>query len=79
MAQPTIAQKEPFAVEVQAGRKYFWCACGLSSKQPFCDGSHKGTEFEPVIWQAESNSKKFFCGCKQTGKQPFCDGKHNSL
>ncbi len=79
MAQPTIAQKEPYMVEIKAGRKYFWCACGLSSKQPFCDGSHKETEFEPVVWQAEVDGKKFFCGCKQTGKKPFCDGYHKKL
>ena len=60
MAEPNIAQKEPYVVDVEAGKKYFWCACGLSSKQPFCDGTHKETGFEPVAWQAEANGKKFF-------------------
>ena len=79
MAEPNIAQKEPYVVEVEAGKKYFWCACGLSSKQPFCDGTHKETGFEPVAWQAEANGKKFFCGCKQSGNKPFCDGSHKNL
>ena len=79
MAEPNIAQKEPYVVEVEAGKKYFWCACGLSSKQPFCDGTHKETGFEPVVWQAEANGKKFFCGCKQSGNKPFCDGYHKNL
>jgi len=76
---PVIAQKSPIPVEVEAGKKYFWCTCGKSSKQPFCDGSHKGTSFEPMVWQAEENGKKFFCGCKMTEGKPFCDGTHNKL
>ncbi|MEP3278938.1 MAG: CDGSH iron-sulfur domain-containing protein [Stappiaceae bacterium] len=79
MEKAKIAQKEPFAVDVQEGKTYFWCACGRSSKQPFCDGSHKDTDFTPVAWKAEVSGKKFFCGCKATGKQPFCDGSHSGL
>ena len=65
------------AVDVEQGRFYHWCSCGMSSKQPFCDGSHKGTEFNPVVYKAELTKKMFFCACKQTNSQPFCDGSHN--
>ena len=64
-------------VEVEKNRSYFWCSCGLSSKQPFCDGSHKNTEFSPVKFIADETKKMFFCTCKQTNNQPFCDGSHN--
>jgi len=74
-----IARGEPFAVEVSAGKTYFWCACGLSEKQPFCDGSHKGTGFEPVRHAAETHGTLWFCGCKRTGRAPFCDGSHSKL
>lgn len=76
---PVIAQKSPIAVEVEAGKKYFWCTCGKSEKQPFCDGSHKGTDFAPMMWEAEEDGKKFFCACKKTEKSPFCDGTHSKL
>lgn len=79
MTKGTIAQKSPIAVEVTAGKSYFWCTCGKSSKQPFCDGSHKGSEFAPMKWTAEEDGKKFFCGCKQTENAPFCDGAHKDL
>ena len=67
----------PIAVEVEKDKSYYWCSCGKSSKQPFCDGSHKGTEFTPVVFKAEETKKMFFCACKQTDGQPFCDGSHN--
>lgn len=76
---PNIAQKGPFAVEVEAGKAYFWCACGRSRNQPFCDGSHKETAFQPIRWKAEASGRKFFCGCKRSGAKPFCDGTHKSL
>ncbi len=76
---PIIAQKGPFAVEVEEGKTYFWCACGRSQKQPFCDGSHKETGFSPVKYTAEASKKVFFCGCKQTARAPLCDGSHNKL
>ena len=76
---PKIAGKQPIPVEVVAGKTYWWCACGQSKKQPFCDGSHKGTAFEPQGWTAEKTGKAFFCACKQTGKSPLCDGTHNGL
>ncbi len=76
---PDIPQKAPFPAEVSAGRSYFWCACGRSSRQPFCDGSHKGTGIEPVKYTAESDGRVFFCGCKQTARGPLCDGTHAGL
>ncbi|MEZ5589329.1 MAG: CDGSH iron-sulfur domain-containing protein [Gammaproteobacteria bacterium] len=79
MSDPVIASKTPFAVEVEAGQTYWWCRCGRSQKQPFCDGSHKPTEFTPLKYAAEESKKVFFCGCKQSGKQPLCDGSHKAL
>jgi len=79
MSKPEIAQKSPYAVDVEAGKKYWWCACGRSKKQPFCDGSHKGSEFSPMEYTADKAGKVWFCGCKQTGKAPLCDGTHNKL
>ncbi|MFN3461034.1 MAG: CDGSH iron-sulfur domain-containing protein [Oceanibaculum sp.] len=79
MAEPQIAQKAPFKVEVEAGKTYFWCACGRSSKQPFCDGSHQGTGFSPVKFQAADTKAVFFCGCKHSARQPLCDGTHGRL
>ncbi len=77
--KPVIAQKSPIPVDVEEGKAYFWCTCGRSDKQPFCDGSHKDTSFTPMKWTAEKTGKKFFCGCKMTDGQPFCDGTHNGL
>ena len=77
--QPTIAKKTPYTVQVESGKNYFWCACGRSATQPFCDGSHKGTEFSPVKYTAEKNEWLWFCGCKQTGTPPLCDGSHKNL
>jgi len=79
MSEVTIAQKAPYPVDVQAGRKYFWCACGRSSKQPFCDGSHEGTGLTPLAYSAEKDRTLYFCGCKHTAGAPLCDGSHNAL
>jgi CDGSH-type Zn-finger protein len=76
---PTIAQKAPYPIEVQAGRSYWWCTCGNSSKQPFCDGSHKGSPFSPMQYTAAQDGRVWFCGCKATGKAPLCDGRHKAL
>ena len=79
MMEPACPQKAPFEVEVVEGRKYFWCACGRSEKQPFCDGSHADSGFQPVMYEAKRSGKKFFCGCKRTNNKPFCDGSHSAL
>ena len=79
MADPVIAQRSPFRFDVTAGKKYFWCACGRSQKQPFCDGSHKDTGITPVQYDATETKTVFFCGCKHTNGKPFCDGTHAKL
>ena len=79
MTSPIPAQKAPYAAEIEAGRKYFWCACGRSCNQPFCDGSHKGTGLEPVPYEATKAGTIWFCGCKSTGSKPLCDGTHKNL
>ncbi len=79
MAEPLIAQKAPFEVQLVAGKTYAWCACGRSAKQPFCDGSHKGTGIEPVRFKAEKDGTAYLCGCKRTQNRPYCDGTHSSL
>ena len=71
------AGNSALAIEVEQGKSYYWCSCGKSSKQPFCDGSHKGTEFKPLAYKAELKKRVFFCVCKKTKDQPFCDGSHN--
>jgi len=76
MSDAVRAADSPYAVEVEAGKRYFWCACGRSQKQPFCDGSHKGTTFTPVKYTATDAKKVLFCGCKTTKSQPLCDGSH---
>jgi len=76
---PHVAQKSPIAAEVEAGKTYFWCSCGQSKNQPFCDGSHKGSVFSPVKWTALESKRMFFCACKQTKGAPFCDGSHKAL
>ena len=76
MSKPTRASDTPYPIEVESGKAYFWCACGQSKTQPFCDGSHKDTNFMPVRYEAIESQKVFFCGCKLTGSQPMCDGAH---
>lgn len=79
MSEAVIASKTPFGVDVEAGKSYWWCACGKSTKQPFCDGSHKGSEFVPTQFDATKSEKLWFCGCKHSAKPPFCDGTHKKL
>lgn len=83
---PKIAAKAPFSVIVEAGKKYFWCSCGLSQNQPFCDGAHKayknadGTSImKSVVYEATESGKVRFCGCKHSKAGVICDGAHNSL
>lgn len=79
MNNATIAAKTPIKVKLEKGKKYFWCSCGKSSKQPFCDGSHVGTNFLPKSFVAEEDEEVFLCQCKQTKNPPFCDGTHKSI
>ncbi len=79
MVDPVVAQKAPYAVEVEAGKAYFWCTCGKSAKQPFCDGSHQGSTFAPKPYKADASATVFLCGCKHTANAPLCDGSHNKL
>lgn len=79
MEQPIPAQKAPFKVTLEAGRRYAWCACGRSRTQPFCDGSHKDTGLTPVTFKADKTGDVWLCGCKSTGTRPFCDGTHSTL
>jgi CDGSH-type Zn-finger protein len=79
MNEPVIAQKVPIEAEVEEGKTYFWCACGRSENQPFCDGSHKETGFTPIQYEAAKSEKVFFCCCKNSANAPLCDGTHATL
>ncbi len=79
MAEPVIAAKVPIQIELEEGKNYLWCTCGKSSKQPLCDGSHKGSEFTPLKYTADKTRKAWMCACKNTSKGPFCDGTHSKL
>ena len=74
-----IPQKSPYAKEVEACKSYYWCSCGRSKAQPFCDGSHKGSRFTPVKYDATESKTVYFCGCKQSANKPLCDGAHKAL
>ena len=79
MQEPTIAQKGPYPWNVEAGKSYFWCACGKSASQPFCDGSHKGSGMSPVKFEAAETTTAYLCGCKHSANPVFCDGSHSKL
>lgn len=76
---PKVAQCGPIPIEVEEGKNYYWCACGLSASQPFCDGSHKGTGFKSVLFCPEKSGTVYFCCCKHTENKPCCDGTHQTL
>ena len=79
MSNPVIAAKAPFAVDVEKGKDYYWCACGKSKTQPFCDGAHSGSDFTPTKYTAEESKTVYFCGCKNSKTGVCCDGTHKSL
>jgi len=79
MSSAVIANIKPAIVELKKGEKYFFCACGLSANQPFCDGSHKGSDITPIAFVAEADGKRGLCQCKQSNTLPFCDASHKSL
>lgn len=66
----------PIAVDLEEGKTYYWCACGRTANEPFCDGSHKTTEKTPVAFTAQASKTVYLCGCKRSGNKPFCDGTH---
>ena len=78
MSEPTIAAKQPAVLTLEPGT-YYWCACGRSKNQPFCDGSHEGTAFTPMAFEITEQKQVALCQCKHTGTPPFCDGTHKSL
>ena len=78
MTEPVIAQKGPYTRELEAGT-YWWCACGRSKNQPFCDGSHKDTTITPVKFELTEATKVWLCGCKYSCNKPYCDGTHKNL
>jgi CDGSH-type Zn-finger protein len=78
MSEPKIAKDGPYIIDVDPGT-YYWCACGRSQNQPFCDGSHQGTEFSPVEIKVEEARTLVLCGCKHSQHKPYCDGTHGSL
>jgi CDGSH-type Zn-finger protein len=79
MAEPIPAQKAPYQITVEEGKRYFWCACGRSATQPLCDGAHKAVGLAPLAFTAEKSGTVWLCGCKASGGKPFCDGTHKSL
>ena len=79
MDKPVATQNAPMPVNVEAGKKYYYCTCGLSEKQPFCDGAHKDTSFTPTIYEAEESKTVYFCACRASKKGHLCDGTHKEL
>lgn len=79
MSHPACPQKAPYPIAVEASKDYYWCACGLSASQPFCDGSHKESGMTPVKFTATESKTVYFCGCKQSHKGALCDGSHAKI
>ncbi len=79
MDQKIIANKAPYKVDLEAGKTYYWCQCGRSQDQPFCDGAHKVTDIKPIMFKPDTSKTVFLCGCKQTLNTPYCDGTHRTL
>ena len=79
MSEPVVAARRPAIVDLEGGKKYWWCRCGRPRNQPFCDGSHAGTDFVPMEFEIEESQKTALCQCKQTGNGPYCDGTHGKL
>ena len=79
MEKPVVAAKGPIAARIESGREYYWCTCGRSRRQPYCDGSHKPTSFLPLPFRVGESGEKYLCACKQTANPPWCDGSHHQL
>ena len=79
MENPIVAANKPVAVELEAGQEYHFCTCGKSKSQPFCDGSHVGTDFTPKVIVSDEDGEAYLCACKHTGNKPFCDGTHKQF
>jgi CDGSH iron-sulfur domain-containing protein 3 len=79
MTEAVVAQKAPYKAELEAGKTYYWCACGRSKNQPFCDGAHKAVGMAPKPFTAEKSGDAWLCGCKHSKNEPYCDGSHRAL
>ncbi|SER09007.1 Iron-binding zinc finger CDGSH type [Nitrosomonas sp. Nm51] len=79
MSQNSKRTFSPIEIQLEGGKQYYWCACGRSQSQPFCDGSHKNTAFTPKAFSVNENKSAWLCTCKKTGNAPFCDGTHNKI
>ena len=79
MSKPVIAANRPVKVALEKDRKYYFCVCGRSAKQPFCDGSHQGSEFVPQAFKCDESKDYYLCRCKQSANKPYCDGTHKNF